>query len=215
MLASWLVGARLKSKFRQYSQLPTNYGLSGKDVAEKMLYENGLTDVSVVSVPGELSDHYNPQDKTINLSPDVYHGRHISAAAVAAHECGHAIQHAHAYSWLQMRSALVPLVSFSSRWVQWILLAGILLIQTFPQLLLAGIVMFALTTLFSFITLPVEIDASRRATAWLDGSGITTTATLPKAEEALRLAAYTYVIAALASLATLMYYIMIFMGRRD
>lgn len=215
MLASWLVGARLKSKFRQYSQLPTNYGLSGKDVAEKMLHENGLTDVSVVSVPGELSDHYNPQNKTVNLSPDVYHGRHISAAAVAAHECGHAIQHAHAYSWLQMRSALVPVVSFSSRWVQWILLAGILLIQTFPQLLLAGIVMFALTTLFSFITLPVEIDASRRATAWLDGSGIATTATLPKAEEALRLAAYTYVIAALASLATLMYYIMIFMGRRD
>lgn len=213
MLASWLVGARLKSKFREYSKIPVTNGLSGKDVAEKMLRDNGLMDVSVISVQGELSDHYNPQDKTVNLSPDVYHGRNISAAAVAAHECGHAIQHAHAYSWLQMRSALVPVVSFSSKWMQWVLLAGILLIGTFPQLLLAGIVLFALTTLFSFITLPVEIDASRRATAWLDGSGIATTATLPKAEEALRLAAYTYVIAALASLATLMYYISIFMRR--
>ncbi|HLN52476.1 MAG TPA: zinc metallopeptidase [Lentimicrobium sp.] len=215
MLASWAVGARLKSKFRQYSEIPVNYGLSGKEVAEKMLYENGITDVQVLSVDGELSDHYNPQKRTVNLSHDVYAGRSIAAAAIAAHECGHAVQHAEAYSWLQMRTALVPMVSFSSKWVQWILLAGILLINTFPQLLLAGIVLFALTTLFSFITLPVEIDASRRATDWLDGSGIATAATLPKAKEALRLAAYTYVIAALASLATLMYYIMIFMGRRD
>lgn len=215
MLASWAVGARLKSKFREYSNIPVNYGLTGKEVAEKMLYDNGVTDVQVFSVDGELTDHYNPEKKTVNLSPDVYHGRSIAAAAIAAHECGHAVQHAHAYSWLQMRSALVPVVSFSSKWVQWILLAGILLVNTFPQLLLAGIVLFAMTTLFSFITLPVEIDASRRATAWLDGSGIATTATLPKAQEALRLAAYTYVIAALASLATLMYYIMIYLRGRD
>ncbi len=213
MLASWAIGARLKSKFREYSNIPVNYGLTGKEVAEKMLYDNGVTDVKVLSVEGELTDHYNPQHQTVNLSHDVYHGRSIAAAAIAAHECGHAVQHAEAYSWLQMRSALVPIVSFSSKWVQWILLGGILLVNTFPQLLLAGIVLFALTTLFSFITLPVEIDASRRATAWLDGSGIATTATLPKAQEALRLAAYTYVVAALASLATLMYYIMIYLRR--
>lgn len=215
MLASWAIGARLKSKFREYSEIPVNYGLSGKEIAEKMLYDNGVTDVQVLSVDGELTDHYNPEKKTVNLSADVYHGRSIAAAAIAAHECGHAVQHANAYAWLQMRSALVPVVSFSSRWVQWILLGGILLINTFPALLLAGIVLFALTTLFSLITLPVEIDASRRAVAWLDGSGIASSAVLPKAEEALRLAAYTYVVAALASLATLFYYIMIFMGRRD
>lgn len=215
MLLSWAVGATLKSKFRKFSLIPVNYGLSGRDIAEKMLRDNGVTDVQVVSVQGELSDHYNPANKTVNLSPDVYHGRNIAAAAVAAHECGHAIQHATAYSWLQMRSQMVPVVSFASKWVQWVLLGGILLVNTFPQLLLAGIVLFALTTLFSFITLPVEIDASRRAIAWLDGSGIATTATLPKAQEALRWAAYTYVIAALASLATLLYYIMIYMGRRD
>lgn len=215
MLASWAVGARLKSKFRQYSQIPVNYGLSGKEVAEKMLYENGISDVQVLSVTGELTDHYNPQKRTVNLSHDVYNGRSIAAAAIAAHECGHAVQHAEAYSWLQMRTTLVPVVSFSSKWVQWVLLGGILLVNSFPQLLLAGIVLFAMTTLFSFITLPVEIDASRRATAWLDGSGIASVATLPKAKEALRLAAYTYVIAALASLATLMYYIMIYLGRRD
>lgn len=215
MLISWAVGARLKSKFRAYSKIPVNYGLTGRDVAERMLRESGVSDVKVVSVQGELTDHYNPANKTVNLSPDVYHGRSISAAAVAAHECGHAVQHATAYAWLQMRSKLVPVVSFSSRYVQWVLLGGILMVNTFPQLLLAGIVLFALTTLFSFVTLPVEIDASRRAIAWLDGSGITTNETLPKAQEALRLAAYTYVIAALASLATLLYYIWIFMGRRD
>lgn len=215
MLASWAVGARLKSKFRQYSTIPVNYGYSGKEVAEKMLHDHGITDVTVLSVDGELTDHYNPDKRTVNLSPDVYHGHSIAAAAIAAHECGHAVQHAQAYAWLQMRSALVPAVSFSSRWVQWVLLAGILLVNTFPQLLLAGIILFAVTTLFSFITLPVEIDASRRATAWLDGSGVASQATLPKANEALRLAAYTYVIAALASLATLMYYIMIFMRSRD
>ncbi|PKP50187.1 MAG: hypothetical protein CVT94_02735 [Bacteroidetes bacterium HGW-Bacteroidetes-11] len=215
MLISWAVGARLKSKFRAYSKIPVNYGITGRDVAERMLRESGVSDVKVVSVQGELTDHYNPANKTVNLSPDVYHGRSISAAAVAAHECGHAVQHATAYAWLQMRSKLVPVVSFSSRYVQWVLLGGILMVNTFPQLLLAGIVLFALTTLFSFVTLPVEIDASRRAIAWLDGSGITTNETLPKAQEALRLAAYTYVIAALASLATLLYYIWIFMGRRN
>ncbi len=215
MLLSWAVGARLKSKFREYSKIPVNYGLSGREIAERMLRESGVDDVKVVSVQGELSDHYNPMTKTVNLSPDVYHGRSISAAAVAAHECGHAVQHATAYAWLMMRSKLVPVVSFASKWVQWVLLGGILLVNTFPGLLLAGIVLFALTTLFSFITLPVEIDASRRAISWLDGSGIATTATLPKAQEALRLAAYTYVVAALASLATLLYYIMIYLGRRD
>lgn len=215
MLISWAIGARLKSKFREYSKIPVNYGLSGREIAEKMLRESGVDDVQVVSVQGELSDHYNPMTKTVNLSPDVYHGRSISAAAVAAHECGHAVQHATAYAWLMMRSKLVPVVSFASKWVQWVLLGGILLVNTFPGLLLAGIVLFALTTLFSFITLPVELDASRRAIAWLDGSGIASTATLPKAQEALRLAAYTYVVAALASLATLLYYIMIYMGRRD
>jgi uncharacterized protein len=215
MLLSWLVGARLKSKFRQFSKIPVNNGISGAEVAERMLRDNGVFDVQVVSVQGELTDHYNPQHKTVNLSPDVYNGRSISAAAVAAHECGHAVQHNTAYAWLQMRSSLVPVVSFASNWIQWVLLAGILLVNTFPQLLLAGIVLFAMTTLFSFITLPVEIDASRRAIAWLDGSGITTTTTLPKAQEALRWAAYTYVVAALASLATLLYYIMIYMGRRD
>lgn len=215
MLISWAVGARLKSKFAEYSKIPVNYGLSGREIAEKMLRESGVDDVRVVSVQGELTDHYNPMTKTVNLSPDVYHGRSISAAAVAAHECGHAVQHATAYAWLMMRSKLVPVVSFASKWVQWVLLGGILLVNTFPGLLLAGIVLFALTTLFSFITLPVELDASRRAIAWLDGSGIASTATLPKAQEALRLAAYTYVVAALASLATLLYYIMIYMGRRD
>lgn len=215
MLLSWAVGARLKSKFREYSKIPVNYGLSGREIAERMLRESGVDDVKVVSVQGELTDHYNPMTKTVNLSPDVYHGRSISAAAVAAHECGHAVQHATAYAWLMMRSKLVPVVSFASKWVQWVLLGGILLVNTFPQLLLAGIVLFALTTLFSFITLPVEIDASRRAISWLDGSGVATTATLPKAQEALRLAAYTYVVAALASLATLLYYIMIYLGRRD
>lgn len=215
MLISWAVGARLKSKFAEYSKIPVNYGLSGREIAEKMLRESGVDDVRVVSVQGELTDHYNPMTKTVNLSPDVYHGRSISAAAVAAHECGHAVQHATAYAWLMMRSKLVPVVSFASKWVQWVLLGGILLVNTFPGLLLASIVLFALTTLFSFITLPVELDASRRAIAWLDGSGIASTATLPKAQEALRLAAYTYVVAALASLATLLYYIMIYMGRRD
>jgi hypothetical protein len=215
MLLSWIVGSQLKSKFRAYSKLPVNFGMTGRDVAQKMLADNGIYDVTVHSVQGELTDHYNPLKKTVNLSEEVYHGRSVAAAAVAAHECGHAVQHATSYHWLQMRSQLVPVVSFSSRWVQWVLLAGILMLESFPQLMLAGIVMFAITTLFSVITLPVEIDASQRALAWLNVSGITSPATHPKAQEALRWAAYTYVVAALASLATLFYYLSIFLGRRE
>jgi len=215
MLISWFIVYQLKSRFRQYSSIPTNYGLSGKEVAEKMLRDYGLTDVKVVSVPGHLTDHYNPVNKTVNLSPEVYNGRNVAAAAVAAHECGHAVQHAHAYAFLEMRSTLVPVVSFASQWVQWVLLAGILLLETFPYLLLAGIILFATTTLFSFITLPVEINASQRALVWLTNSGITTSQSYPKAKDALKWAAYTYVVAALASLATLLYYIAIFLGRRD
>jgi Predicted Zn-dependent protease len=180
-----------------------------------MLKDHGITGVRIGSVSGQLSDHYNPAEKTINLSQEVYHGRNVAAAAVAAHETGHAIQHAQAYSWLQMRSALVPVVSFSSKWVQWILLAGIIMINSFPQLLLAGIVMFAATTLFSFITLPVEIDASNRALKWLKTTGITTYESQKSADDALRWAAYTYIVAALSSLATLMYYVMLYMGRRE
>jgi len=215
MIISWLIGMQLKSKFKAYSKIPVNNLLSGKDVAEKMLYESGISDVKVISVSGSLTDHYNPLTKTVNLSPEVYNGRHIAAAAVAAHECGHAVQHARAFSFLQMRTTLVPIVSFSSKWVQWILLAGIIALQSFPYLLLGGIILFALTTLFSFVTLPVEIDASRRALVWLSNSGITNSSTYPKAKDALKWAAYTYVVAALASLATLLYYISIFTGRKD
>jgi Zn-dependent membrane protease YugP len=213
MLLSWLVSWQLKSKFKKYSAVMLPTGLSGRDVAEKMLRENGISDVKVISTPGQLTDHYNPANKTVNLSEEVYNGRHVSAAAVAAHECGHAVQHAKAYSFLKMRSALVPVVSFTSRWVQWVLLAGVLLIQVFPALLLLGIVLFALTTLFSFITLPVEIDASRRALVWLNASSITSGDAHDKAQDALKWAAYTYVVAALGSLATLLYYIMIFTRR--
>ncbi|MBK7132079.1 MAG: zinc metallopeptidase [Bacteroidales bacterium] len=215
MILSWVVSWVLKSKFKKYSKILVDNGMSGRDVAERMLRDHGITDVRIESVQGHLTDHYNPVNKTINLSPEVYNGRSISAVAVAAHECGHAVQHATAYSWLTMRSKLVPAVSFSSKWVQWILLAGILLIQTFPALLLAGIALFALTTLFSFITLPVEINASQRALAWLTNAGVTSYQNHDKAQDALKWAAYTYVVAALGSLATLMYYIMIFLGSRD
>lgn len=214
MLLSWLVSMVLKSKFNKYSKIPLDNGMSGREVAERMLRDNGITGVKVESVEGRLTDHYNPANKTINLSQEVYNGRSISSAAVAAHECGHAVQHAKAYVWLGFRSKLVPAVSFTSKWVQWILLAGILMVRTFPALLLAGIVLFALTTLFSFITLPVEIDASRRALAWLSNAGITSYQNHDKAQDALKWAAYTYVVAALGSLATLLYYIMIFTGSR-
>lgn len=212
MILSWIVSAVLKSKFKKYSKIPVDGGLSGKDVAEKMLRDNGIYDVKVECVQGNLTDHYNPDKKTINLSQDVYSSRSIAAAAVAAHETGHAIQHATAYAWLGFRSKLVPPVSFASKWVQWILLLGIILVNTFPAILGFGIVLFALTTIFSFVTLPVEVNASQRALAWLSNAGITSSMNHDKAQDALKWAAYTYVVAALGSLATLLYYIMIFTG---
>ena len=211
-LLSWIVQKVLKTKFKKYSVIELPNRLTGKDVAEKMLRENGITDVKVEHIPGSLTDHYNPATKIVNLSEDVYFGNSISAAAVAAHECGHAVQHANAYAFLNLRSKLVPAVRFASKWMQWILLAGILLLSRFPQLMLVGIILFALTTFFSFVTLPVEINASKRAIAWLSNAGITNVTTYPMATDALRWAAYTYVIAALGSLATLVYYILIFMG---
>ncbi len=212
MILSWIISSVLKSKFRKYSRIPVDNGMSGREVAERMLRDNGIYDVTVGCVQGELTDHYNPDKKTINLSREVYEGRSIAAAAVAAHETGHAVQHATAYAWLGLRSKLVPPVTFASKWVQWILLGGIILVNTFPALLLTGIILFALTTLFSFVTLPVEINASQRALAWLSNTGITSTMNHDKARDALKWAAYTYVVAALGSLATLLYYIMIFMG---
>ena len=214
MILSWIVSLVLKSKFKKYSKILVDNGMTGRDVAERMLRDHGISGVRVECVPGQLTDHYNPVDKTINLSPDVYNGRNISSAAVAAHECGHAVQHSKAYAWLGFRSRLVPVVSFSSKWVQWILLAGVLLVNTFPAILLAGIAIFAITTVFSFITLPVEINASQRALAWLSNAGITSYQNHDKAQDALKWAAYTYVVAALGSLATLLYYIMIFTGSR-
>ena len=213
-VASWLVSALMEQRFKKFSKvyLP----LTGKEVAEKMLRDNGIYDVQVISTAGHLTDHYDPRTKTVNLSESVYNSNSVAAAAVAAHECGHALQHALEYAPLQMRSALVPIVSFSSRWVTWVLLGGILLLETFPHLLLVGIVLYGLTTLFSFITLPVEINASTRAIAWLEQAGITNSETTPMAATALRSAAYTYVVAALASLGTLVYYISLFLGgRRD
>ena len=215
MILSWIVSLTLKSKFKKYSKITLDNGMSGKEVVERMLRDNGIYDVKVGSVPGHLSDHYNPLNKTINLSQDVYNGRNIAAAAVAAHETGHAVQHATAYSWLTFRSKMVPAVSLSSKYVQWILLAGILMVHSFPALLFIGIILFALTTIFSFVTLPVEINASSKALAWLSNAGITSYQNHDKAKDALKWAAYTYVVAALGSLGTLLYYIMIFMGSRD
>ena len=209
---SMLISGILKSKFSAYGKVQLSNGLSGKEVAEKMLRDYNIYDVKVVSVNGFLSDHYNPVTKTVNLSPDVYAGRSIAAAAVASHECGHAVQHATAYQWLQLRSKLVPVVQFSSNIVTWILIAGVFMINTFPQLLLAGIILFGLTTIFSVITLPVEFDASKRALAWLERTNVTNQREYPKAKDALKWAAMTYVIAALASIATLVQYIMIFLG---
>ncbi len=214
-IVSFIVQSSLKSKFDKYSKVPLYNGMTGREVAEKMLRDNGIYDVRVISTPGMLTDHFNPTNKTVNLSEGVYSSCSVAAAAVAAHECGHAVQHARAYAPLQMRSALVPVVQFSSSIMSWILLAGILLINSFPQLLLIGICLFAMTTLFSFITLPVEIDASRRALVWLNSAGITNASNHGMAKDALKSAAYTYVVAALGSLATLVYYIMIFMGRRE
>ena len=212
MILSWLVSHQLKVKFKKYSKIPIGTGMTGRDIAEKMLRDNGITGVKIGSVSGQLTDHYNPANRTINLSQGVYNSTSVAAAAIAAHETGHAIQHADAYAWLGLRSKLVPAVSFASKWVQWVLLAGILLIQTFPALILIGIGLFAMTTLFSIITLPVEVNASKRALAWLSSSGITVPGTHEKAKDALKWAAYTYFIAALGSIGTLIYYILMLTG---
>lgn len=214
-LLSYIVQVNLNSKFKKFSEESLGNGMTGRDVAERMLHANGIYDVQVTCVGGYLTDHYDPAKRTVNLSREVYSSSSVAAAAVAAHECGHAVQHATAYAPLKLRSALVPVVSFASKYVSWLLLLGIMLVESFPGLLLFGIVLFATTTLFSFVTLPVEINASQRALAWLNRAGITTSYTHRDAESALRSAAYTYVVAALSSLATLMYYVMIFLGRRD
>ena len=217
MLIGMIVQARLKNRFAEYSKVPTSSGLSGKEIAEKMLHDNGIYDVTVLSVPGFLSDHYDPSKKTVNLSPDVYNGRNVSAAAVAAHECGHAVQHATAYSMLSLRSALVPVVRISTNLAQWVILIGLGLF-TFgggsSTILLIGIILFAASTLFSVITLPVEFDASSRALKWLDTTHLMAPVEHAKAKDALKWAALTYVVAALASIAMLVQYIMIFNDRR-
>ncbi len=215
-----IVQARLKSKFKKYAQMPLRSGLSGKEVAEKMLHDNGIFDVNIVSVKGRLTDHYNPVDKTVNLSQDVYSGRNISAASVAAHECGHAVQHAKAYSMLQFRSAMVPVVNISSQMLSWIFLIGMfmsysLTMFSFDSVILVVIAAQAVITLFTFVTLPVEFDASNRALAWLNSSGLTASQEHEGAKDALKWAAMTYVVSALAALTTLAYYIMLFLGRRD
>lgn len=214
---SFIVSAILKSKFSKYHKIPLSRGLSGKEIAVKMLEENGIYDVKVTSVPGFLSDHYNPSNKTVNLSPEVYEGRSVSAAAVAAHECGHAIQHATQYGPLMLRSKLVPVVQWSSMLVNWILLAGIILIAATnnPTVLLIGIIIMSATVLFTLVTLPVEFDASKRALAWLENTNVTNPEEYPKAKDALKWAATTYVVAALAAVVTLIQYIMIYLGSRD
>lgn len=212
-IISYLVQRSLQNKFKIYSQESLDVAMTGRDIAAKMLHDNGISNVNVTSVSGQLTDHYNPANGTVNLSDVVFSVNSVASAAVAAHECGHALQHAKGYVPLKLRSALVPVVSFASNWITWILLAGILLIETFPIILGIGIGLFALTTLFSLVTLPVEVDASRRAIAWFESSGITHGIKTEHAKDALHAAAYTYVVAALGSLATLMYYVMIFMGR--
>ncbi|TYZ11490.1 zinc metallopeptidase [Hymenobacter lutimineralis] len=214
-VAGMIIQWRLRSKFSQYSQIGLQSGLSGKQIAELMLADHGITDVRVISTEGRLTDHYNPADKTVNLSEEVYGARSAAAAAVAAHECGHAVQHATAYSALQFRSAMVPTLSAVSKFMPLVLLAGVLLLRTTPIPLGVGIVLFSLTTLFAFVTLPVEFDASKRALAWIDKRGIVTTQEHAMAKDALWWAAMTYVVAALSSLATLLYYVSIFMGSRD
>ena len=215
-IASWAVGARLKSKFKQYSQTPLRSGISGAEAAAKMLQDNGISDVRIVSTGGRLTDHYNPADKTVNLSQEVYSGRNAAAVAVATHECGHAVQHSNAYGMLKFRSAMVPVLNVSSRYLTWVILIGIFMMNTTPIPLLLGIGLFALTTLFAFITLPVEFDASKRALAWMDNQRVVTSQEHSMAKDALKWAAMTYVVAAMASLAQLLYLISIFMsGRRD
>lgn len=218
-LVSWIVQARFKSKFKKYSEIPLTSGLSGAEIAQKMLRENGINDVEVlVAEQGQLSDHYNPGNRTVNLSPEVYHGRSVAAAAVAAHECGHAVQHATTYSWLSFRSAMVPVVSVASRLTSWVLIAGVIMmfVSNSPILLAIGVGALFLTTLFSFITLPVEFDASNRALAWLNTAQVTHSAEEHDgAKDALKWAAMTYVVAALSALVTLLYYASLLFGRRD
>lgn len=218
LLIGMAVSGTLKRKFAEYSQVPISNGMSGKEIAEKMLHDNGIYDVQVISTPGFLSDHYNPENKTVNLSPDVYEGRSISSTAVAAHECGHAVQHARAYSMLRLRSALVPIVQISTNLSQWIILAGLgwMWVGRGNQtLLLIGIILFAASTLFSIITLPVEYDASARALKWMESSNVARGSEHDKAADALKWAARTYLVAAISSIATLVYYILIFLNRRD
>lgn len=212
---SWLISRQLKKKFEKYSQIGMQNRMTGREIAEKMLSDHGIRDVQVISVAGQLTDHYNPTNKTVNLSDVVYDHANAAAAAVAAHEVGHAVQHAQSYKWLTMRSKLVPVVSFSSNIVQWVLLGGIAMLQIFPQLLLGGIILFALTTAFSVVTLPVEYDASRRALAWMENKGIATREEHAGAKDALKWAARTYLVAALGSVATLVYYLSIYLRRRD
>lgn len=207
MVGSFIVQNTLQRRFHEYSQIPNDQRLTGAEVARKMLQEHGIYDVQISCIPGQLTDHYNPQTKTVNLSEGVYSSRSIAAAAIAAHECGHVVQHATSYAPLQLRTALVPIVSFASKTVQWVLLLGVLLINITPSLLWLGIALFAMSTLFSFVTLPVEINASHRAIKWLERSDIASRDTAPMAIDALKWAAYTYVIAAIGSLATLLYYI--------
>lgn len=214
MVLSYIIQNTLNSRFDKYSRIQAPQGLTGAEVARKMLHDNGITNVSVEHIQGKLTDHYNPETKTLNLSDAVYSSNSIAAAAVAAHECGHAVQDAFSYGPLRMRSAMVPVVSFASKWVQWVLLAGVIFIESFPQLLWAGIALFAMTTIFSLITLPVEVNASRRAVEWLEGAGIAYGETKDMAQDALKWAAYTYFIAAIGSLATLLYYISIADRRR-
>ncbi len=214
-IASYAVQASLESKFKRYSQIPVNGNLTGAQVAERMLREHGIYNVQVTQTNGHLTDHYNPMTQTVNLSREVYYGNSVASAAVAAHECGHALQHATGYSMLRLRSNLVPAVNFSSKLLPWLLLGGILTISVFPQLLLLGIILYTVTTLFTLVTLPVEIDASRRATLWLQRTGITSGQTQEQAKDALKSAAYTYVVAAISSLATLIYYILIYTSRRE
>lgn len=213
MLASFLVQNMLQRRFEKYSKVPLTNGMTGAEVARKMMNDNGIYDVKVECVPGMLTDHYNPATKTVNLSEAVYSGRSVAAAAVAAHECGHVVQHAVGYAPLKMRTALVPIVTFSNNIVMWLLLFGVMMVNVFPALLWLGIILFAATTLFSFVTLPVEINASSRAVNWLESAGITNYETKPMAIDALKWAAYTYVIAALSSLATLFYYISVARNR--
>ncbi len=213
-IAGMIVQSTLKSKFSKYGKIRLKAGLTGREVAQMMLEDHGIRDVQVISTPGALTDHYNPLKKTVNLSAPVYNSDSVAAAAVAAHEVGHAVQHAVGYRWLKMRSALVPMVSFSSKIVTFLLIGGILLINTFPQLLLLGILLFALTVVFSFITLPVEYDASARAKKWLEQKGLVTPEEKKGVADALKWAARTYVVAALSSLATLLYYLQIYNSRR-